>query len=153
MVTAAGGALQVPGEAEVKLAVIGCGNVGTRALQALAKLDGAARFYAMDPDERGHDLARQRLSELSATTRPNVSCVKRIDDLPDDIDLALITTCADVRRAVVDSLLDHARVRYLILEKFLFQKPSDFAAVGERLESAETIAWVNCTRRAWPGYA
>jgi hypothetical protein len=43
-------------------------------------------------------------------------------------------------------------VRYLILEKVLFQKIIDYKAVSDLLSQKGVAAWVNCPRRVWPFY-
>ena len=89
---------------------------------------------------------------MAAAVRVRIVYVDSIAALPGAVDLAFVTTCADTRRCIVEALLDHTRVRYLVLEKFLFQRAADYAAVGFRLAAAGTRCWVNLVRRAWPGY-
>jgi hypothetical protein len=38
------------------------------------------------------------------------------------------------------------------LEKVLFQRRSDLRAVADVIDARSIPTWVNCTRRAWPGY-
>lgn len=52
-----------------------------------------------------------------------------MEGLPDNIDLAAITTTSGARRSVVEQLLDHMDVKYLILEKPLFCDLSDYEIV------------------------
>ncbi len=137
---------------ESAIAVIGCGNIGSRVLQALARLDRPATIHAIDPVPTALARARERVAELGSVARARIVYGDRIRSLPDTIDLALVATCADTRRATVEALLERARVRHLVLEKFLFQRADDYAAVGERLAASSARCWVNLVRRAWPGY-
>lgn len=134
------------------ISVIGCGNIGSRALQALAKLDTPATIHAVDPVPAALAKAKERVAELGAAAKAKIVYAETIAALPQTIDLALIATCADTRRATLEALLGRARVRALVLEKFLFQRADDYAAVGERLAKMGTRCWVNLVRRAWPGY-
>lgn len=134
------------------IAVVGCGNIGSRALQALAKLDRPATIHVVDPVPASLARARERVAELGPAAKAQIVYAESTAALPEAIDLALVATCADTRRGTVEALLDRARVRFLILEKFLFQRADDYAAVGERLTNAGTRCWVNLVRRAWPGY-
>jgi hypothetical protein len=43
-------------------------------------------------------------------------------------------------------------VRFIILEKFLFQQEEDYHYVAELLNKKNIMAWVNCPRRLYPGY-
>ena len=134
------------------IALVGCGNIGSRTLQALAKLERPATIYAIDPVAAALARARERVAELGAAARARVVYAESVAALPEAIDLALVATCADTRRSTVEALLGRTRVRYLVLEKFLFQRAADYAAVGARLAAAGTRCWVNLVRRAWPGY-
>jgi len=131
-------------------AVIGCGNIGSRALQASAKLP--ARIHVIDPMPSSLERARSRVAELGDAAKAEIVYGETMTALPDALDLALVATCADTRRATVETLLTRSRVRALVLEKFLFQRAEDYDAVGERLAQTGTPCWVNLVRRAWPGY-
>lgn len=137
---------------EAVVALVGCGNIGSRALQALAKLERPATIYVVDPLAAALARGRARVAELGAAAHARIVYADSIAALPQAIDLALVATCADTRRGTVEALLERARVRYLVLEKFLFQRAADYAAVGARLSAAGTRCWVNLVRRAWPGY-
>ena len=132
--------------------LVGCGNIGSRALQALAKLEQPAIIYAVDPMPEALARARSRVAELGGAARARIVYAQALAEVPDRFDLALISTCADTRRPAIEALLQHARVRNLVLEKFLFQRREDYAAIGDLLARAGTRAWVNLVRRAWPGY-
>jgi hypothetical protein len=136
----------------IVVAVIGCGNIGSRALQALAKLDRPATIHVVDPVPASLARAQERVAELGSAAKAKIVYAESMAALPEAVDLALVATCADTRRATVEALLGRARVRSLILEKFLFQRADDYAAVGERLAKSGTRCWVNLVRRAWPGY-
>ena len=80
----------------------------------------------------------------------NVSFFKSINSLKYDIDVAIISTNADIRRKVVENLLEKVDVKYLILEKVAFQSIQDFEIVIKLLDKKNTKGWVNCTRRIYP---
>src|SRR4029077_20318051 len=58
-----------------------------------------------------------------------------------------IATSADVRRQVIEELLQRTRVRFFILEKVAFQSIPDFDAVMRLLKTKGAKAWVNCSYR------
>jgi hypothetical protein len=78
---------------------------------------------------------------------------RSIEELRRPIDVAIVATNSDVRRQVVEQLLDHVVPDHLVLEKFLFQAPADYGAVGALTERAGTRTWVNTARRMWPAYS
>lgn len=135
-----------------KIAVVGCGNIGSRSLQALAKLDGGACLYAVDPSSESLARSRRRIDELGPAALAQTVFLDDVRKLPNSIDLAVIATCADVRRSAVESLFECSHIRSLVLEKFLFQRLDDYAAVETMLTKTGTRCWVNLLRRIWPGY-
>ena len=133
--------------------LIGAGQLGSRHLQGLAHINMPVSIEVIDPSEASLKNARERFSEVANnpyvrdirfnTTGNGENCC---------IDLAIIATGADVRADIVTSLIANKKVRNLILEKFLFQKESDFERVGALLHDRQVNAVVNCPRRVYQIY-
>lgn len=134
------------------IAVVGCGNIGSRHLQALARLDRPARIFAVDPSEDARALAAARFAEIGP--RPDAALVALTgpDALPDHLDMAVIATSARPRLAVLGAVLSGRRVARLVLEKFLFQRHGDYDAAAALIAGAGSQAVVNTPRRLWPDY-
>lgn len=133
----------------VKIVIIGSGQLGSRHLQALSLLDRPALIFVVDPNEDSLKLAEKRFLEISNAGNRivDVKYCSSIDKIPNHIDLAIISTNSDIRRAIIENLLNCCRVNYLILEKVLFQKINDFAYIDNLLKAKNVQAWVNCPRR------
>lgn len=130
------------------IAIIGAGQIGSRHLQAMAQFSHPARIHLVDPSPAAMATAIARLDEAKGhISHKDVRIYEAIGGLPTHLDLVIVATGANVRRAVVEDLLAKASVRHLILEKFLFQQVDDFEAVQRVLESHAVKAWVNCPRR------
>lgn len=134
-----------------KLAVIGAGNLGSRHLQALAKLKRPSEIVVVDPDQMALERAAARCAEIGANAA-SVTYVRSIDKIGSDLDVAIVATNADIRADIVRKLLAQRRVRGLLLEKVLFTRPDDYADIAGVLQRHGVKAWVNCVRRAWPFY-
>ncbi|MBC8146778.1 MAG: Gfo/Idh/MocA family oxidoreductase [Bacteroidetes bacterium] len=134
------------------IAVIGAGQLGSRHLQGLAKSSKEFQIYVIDPNENALILAKQRFEEVSKSTNSIVSYRQSMSDLPGTIDLAIIATTANVRRKIIENLLDKCSIKYLILEKVVFQKSEDFKPIQKRLLEKGVKAWVNCARRSYSFY-
>ena len=132
------------------VAVIGVGNLGFRHFESLYKSDLPLALYAMDPLEG----ARERVRGLAApgTPKSTVTTVSSVKELPTRLDLVIVATNADVRLAMTEQLLQRAKVRYLVLEKVLFQRPEDFAACERLLKAHGVTCFVNCPRRMYDVY-
>jgi len=135
------------------IAVIGCGQLGSRHLQALTHLSVPAQIYAVDPDRKSIEIAQMRVKEI-VDARPEVKFAfyAEMSSIPPTIDIAIVATSSHIRAKVIEDLLSRTTVRYLILEKVLFQTVEEYAQVGALLKEKKIKAWVNCPRRMFPGY-
>ena len=134
------------------IAIIGAGQLGSRHLQGLAKSTKQFQIYVIDPNEKSLIVAKNRFKEVSKPTNSKVSYLKNISGVPENIDLAIIATTANVRREVVERLLEQCHLKYLILEKVVFQKSEDFNYIQKLLIDNGIKSWINCTRRTFPFY-
>ncbi len=135
------------------IAIIGAGQLGSRHLQGLARINRAIQISVFDPDPSSLETAKSRYREIPTNGLiQSISFSESLITLNNDVDVAIVATHADVRRKVVEELLEQVRVRFLVLEKVAFQSVEDFQAVINLLEENGTRAWVNCTRRMFPFY-
>jgi hypothetical protein len=134
------------------IAIIGAGQLGSRHLQGVVKSSKQFRILIVDPSENSLAVAEQRFKEVSNSTDSRVSYHQSINDLPNAIDIGIIATTANVRREIIESLLDKCLIKYLILEKVVFQKSVDFKPIQNLLLEKNVKTWVNCTRRSFLFY-
>jgi hypothetical protein len=134
------------------ISIIGAGQLGSRHLQGLAKSSKQFQIYVVDSNEKALSVAAQRFKEVSKYTKSFISYHQNISDLPKKIDLVIIATTANVRRVVVENLLGQSLVRFLILEKVVFQRSEDFRLIQKLLLDNGVKSWVNCARRSYPFY-
>jgi predicted dehydrogenase len=135
------------------IAIIGAGQLGSRHLQALANLPDPVEIHVIDPFPESLKTAEKRYQQMSSPEcESRVSYHAGIESLTTDIDVAIVATTANIRRRVVEQLLEKVAVRYFILEKVVFQSIADFDAVIELLDQHRALAWVNCPRRVYPFY-
>jgi hypothetical protein len=140
-----------------KVALIGCGNIGSRLLQALISAplpagDGLD-VVVVDPAEDARALGTRRAEEV--TDRPahlRVEFAETLDALPGELALAIVATSSRPRAAIVEQLLLRTSPKALLLEKFLFTRPEAYASVGEVLEARDIPTFVHTPRPVWPGY-
>jgi len=135
-----------------RIALIGAGNIGSRHLQAMARLDMPIEIYVIDSDPISLEMAWNRYSQVAAKTDQKLFLIDSLSKLPKEIELAVIATNSDVRASVVKQLILQTEVKYLIMEKFLFQRRDDYRDVSGLLNERGVMAWVNCPRRMWPIY-
>lgn len=136
-----------------KIAVIGAGQLGSRHLQALALLEQSFKLIVIDPGSASLSLAKERFEQIEGHERHELMLIKKLDELQDkEVDLVVVATNSGVRFQLVMDLLAGFQVKYLVLEKFLFQRASDYQTVQSRLKQTGTVCFVNCPRRMYPSY-
>lgn len=135
------------------IAVIGAGQLGSRHLQSLAKLNLPARIEVVDTFAASLEIAKARFEEMPANANiQEIRYLSSIHELSKSIDFVVIATNADVRAGVVRELLAACDVKNILLEKVLFQKEADYAEFVEVFASKNIQVWVNHPRRQFPYY-
>lgn len=139
---------------ESVIAVVGCGSIGMRHVEALGRLRGPVRVYAVDTSDEAAQRAKAlfEATRSKAGTAAEIVTVRSVEEIPGDIDLAIVATAAQGRLGVIRSLLSGRQVKAMILEKFLFPRAADYVAASEVLGGLRDRVWVNCTRRVYPSY-
>lgn len=135
-----------------QIALIGSGELGSRHLQSLVTMDDA-NITVVETSPKSIEITRQRILELNLHKHAGVSFVDNIKKLPNEIDFAVIATGAAQRLIILKSLLKHTSVKYLLLEKILFQSINDYTEAKKIIDEQNVIVWVNCPRRMFEFYA
>lgn len=135
-----------------QVAIIGAGQLGSRHLQGLKVAASPLFITVMDSNEESLKVAKERYDSVSPIGEKNINYVNSIDKLPAELDLVIIATGSKPRAAIVQSLLNHATVKYLVLEKVLFPSLNDYDNVARLLKDKGVRCWVNCPRRMFGMY-
>lgn len=135
-----------------KACIIGAGQLGSRHLQALKGVTTPLEITVVDPFEASLNIARERYDAVSTTIGHTAVFTTDIATIGNEFDIVIVPTNSNVRRKVIEELLSRAKVKYLILEKLLFQKREDYDTVEALLEEHGCKAWVNCSMRTMPFY-
>ena len=127
----------------VNVCLIGCGGVGKRHLEAMLKVKNDINIEVVEPN-----------IENTPTTLvgQNINYFSKIEDVSNNIDICLIATTANVRKKVILELVSKKNVKFIILEKVVFQNEKDFDEIIKLFEEKNIKSWVNCHLRAQPIY-
>ncbi|HAR97335.1 MAG TPA: oxidoreductase [Syntrophus sp. (in: bacteria)] len=137
----------------MKIVIAGAGQLGSRHLQALRAVQFPLDIRVIDPTPTALNTAMDRWQAAPRSEAEHaVSFSSDPGPIDGPVDLAIIATNADQRRATVEALLCQGVVRTMILEKLLFTREEDFGAVAELFQRHRTQAWVNCNMRMMPFY-
>jgi len=135
---------------EAHIAIIGAGQLGSRHLQGLTKIKQAVNIIVIEPNPDALEVARIRYHDMPSNPMiRSISFSNTIEAIERDVDVVIIATNADVRKNVIENISSVTVIKCMILEKVAFQSIDDFQVVLQLLESNNTKAWVNCTRRMY----
>jgi len=133
------------------IAIIGAGQIGRRHLQALKLLTVPINIQVVDLELDSLNKAKETYNESPSPEHNHiVEYFTSMDSLSSNIDLAIISTTAGVREKVVENLLKEKDVRYLLLEKVVFQHKDSFSKINLLMNEKGVKAWVNCPIRIYP---
>ena len=136
----------------INIALVGSGELGSRHLQSLIGIDNAT-ITVVEPSGTSVKMSQKRISESGVVKKSTVFFVDEVKHLPQEVDFVVIATGAGPRLSVIRDLLSHAKVKYLLLEKVLFQSVEDYAEARKLIESQNVKVWVNCPRRMFKFYS
>ena len=134
------------------VAIIGAGQLGSRHLQGLKKSGSPLSITVVDNSVDSLKTACERYEEVSAVGEKKVEFSQDINQLPLELDLVIVASGSKPRAAIVKSLLNHSKVRNMVLEKVLFPKLSDYDEIGDLIAEKNVRTWVNCPRRMFGNY-
>jgi hypothetical protein len=130
--------------------LIGAGQLGSRYLQGLVALEDRFSITVVDPSEVSLAVAKERLALVHPASAHSVRFSTSLDDVPQQLELALVVTPAHCRARVVSELATRHQVKAWILEKVLAQSCEQLDQIEQALVGNRQV-WVNTPRRlmAW----
>lgn len=132
----------------MNIIIIGGGQLGSRHLQALQKLEGNNEIYVIDPAEASLNICSERFFQIPSEGNHKLNLHKSLGELgPTSFDFAVIATSSNIRFSITKELLLKFKVKHLLLEKILFQKENEYQELNEILSSVPTVTHVNCCMR------
>lgn len=134
-----------------RVKISGAGQLGSRHLQALQAIQTPLEIHVIDPSPQSLDVARERFEAVSQGAA-HIARFAQQAQPTETTDVAIVATSASVRRKAIEELLRSSDIKYLVLEKLLFDEPEDYPAVADLLKEKGVQTWVNCPMRVMPVY-
>jgi hypothetical protein len=135
-----------------KIAIVGCGNIGSRHLQAVAKLPFPCTVHIVEPSKAAQRLAKSRLSEVPHANRSNdFKWNSSVHELKGEFDLSIVATSSVGRAEIINQMLELGHLRFLV-EKMVCQSAREYTSLIKRLCSFGAKGWVNTPRRYYGSY-
>lgn len=135
-----------------RITIVGCGQMGSRHLQAIVKLGGQLSIQVVERNPANQELAQKRLQEVLTSGQPvEIEWYKDIAELDGRPDLTIVATKSAGRVKILKELAKKGHGWFLI-EKMVCQSVEEYDELLETFENLKIKAWVNCTRPYFPVY-
>jgi len=131
------------------IVIVGLGQLGSRHLQSVASVKETCEVYIVDPSMTNVNRAVIRFKQMPGWDKHSLHTLTSIEDLSlSFIDVLIISTNSNVRKSIVKHFLLSTKLRYVILEKFLFQSHVEYDEISLILFDKKNVrVFVNCPRR------
>lgn len=131
-----------------KIALVGCGNIGSYHLQSLAKLKESCHIQVVEPNPLSVETGKQRLGSIlqKNAKKIDIQWLTNIDRVDENADLTIIATLATDRVGIINKLISMGHRRFLI-EKVVCQSTDEYERLLCLMNDHNARGWVNCTLR------
>ncbi len=135
------------------MVISGAGQLGSRHLQGLSTCSLPLDIYVHDISDKSLNTSQERWFEVVASdvTQHRLKLCHSLSDFPQQVDVAIVSTPADVRPEIVAAIAEQSVVNYWILEKVLARSVEALQQLRNSVGTASQ-AWVNTPRRALHWY-
>ena len=135
-----------------KIVLIGSGEIGSRHLQALAKLPMDIQIDIVEPKEKSKELGLMRFNEVSNNkNKQQLFWHNSVDEIENLSDLVIVATTATGRSDLVINLLEKGHSRFLI-EKMVCQSREEYEKLLSKINEHNAKGWINAARRYFASY-
>lgn len=134
-----------------RVLIVGCGELGSRHLQAVATLPQVREIEVVDPRPEALAVGRQRLEEVS--DRQPATSVRWSTSLTEATrggDLCILATQAQGRCQLIREIAERLGYRHFLLEKLVGQSVQELEELLAFVNARGISAWVNFKTRAYP---
>jgi hypothetical protein len=132
--------------------LVGCGNIGSRHLQALVKLPFKVDIHIVEKSNKSKILAKNRLKQIKFNKKNfNFFWYNSVDQLIDTSDLVIISTLSQGRADLIISLLKNKNKKFLI-EKPVCQSKQEYVNLLSQMNLFNATGWINTNRRYFESY-
>jgi hypothetical protein len=125
----------------MNLAIIGCGVIGQRHLESVLNLDYNMKIFLIDKST----ICLEKCKQISLKKKKlnTFYFVTDVNQIKEDFDFVIVATNSNHRFAALKELYRYKSPKFIILEKFLFNKLSSFKEAKKLFELSSTKVWVN----------
>jgi len=131
----------------MNILVVGFGNMGCRHTQSILGNDKSHNIYVVEPSKEIFD--KQVL--VINSNEKELNYLESLDQIPDQIDFAIVATSAMPRFKIVEKLLNHG-VKKMLIEKVAFLSKDQFEVINNLIELNEAQVYCNFVSRYYSNF-
>ena len=134
-----------------RVLIVGCGQLGSRHLQAVAALPEVSEIDVVDPRAEALALGQERLADVSdRNPRARFRWLSSLEMATGGGDLCIVATQAGGRCQLVQDVAERVGYSSFLLEKPAGQSMQEFERLEALLRARGCSAWVNLKTRTYP---
>lgn len=131
-----------------RLLIVGCGELGSRFLQAATFLNVFTEINIIEPNLNAIEVAKIRFLEIG-NINTKILFFSNIIDIKNHGDFAIISTQADNRHKVYIDVIKYG-YKKILLEKIVTQSITQYQEMLNLAQLNKVKVWVNCKTRCYP---
>ena len=131
-----------------KILIVGCGELGSRFLQASLNIDIVSRIDVIEPNSISRNTASNRASEINSDLTKKIGWYNTISEISSRYDLCIIATHADVREVIIENVIKLG-IKSVLTEKIVSQSTESYLNILKLAKIHEVAIWVNCKTRVY----
>lgn len=141
----------VRGTNSYRVLIVGCGQLGSRHLQAVSTLPMVGEVEIVDPKPEALEVARKLLTDTpKRQSSISFRWVSSIEEASKGGDLCIVATQAGGRCQLLQEVVSELGYKSFLLEKIVERSPSKYEALLNFVKERKISVWVNCKTRAYP---
>lgn len=138
-------------KSDTRVLIVGCGEIGSRHLQAIASLPIVSSVEIVDPNPQSLELGKARLLEIpDLNTDIEFKWLDTIDKATVNGDLCIVCTKTDIRPHILHQVSTQLGYFHFLVEKMVAQSISEYESILDLCQKRDIQIWVNCKTRAYP---
>ncbi len=133
-----------------RILLAGCGQLGSRHLQAMATLADVGEMIVVDPNPAALELGKSRLGQVN-DLNPSISYqwLTDLGQAPAQGDLCVVATQAKGRLELIEQICSRLGYRRFLIEKIVTQSMEEYRRLLALAERERLSIWVNCQTRTF----
>jgi hypothetical protein len=131
----------------MRILIVGFGNMGCRHAQSLIQSNLQNQYFVLEPN---NDIYRANLQKIGVLEN-QLTCFDNINNLPNNLDFAIIATSAFPRYQIMKELIEKG-IKKFLLEKIVFQSEFQFNDIIRLMKKNGCVAYCNFVNRYFPNY-